>query len=1462
MEDHTHCLRVLAKSWRCLLRTRTGWCGAAIFGLALAIPAVEAGAATVTFDTATLGGTGSLGGESKTVTGSDGTSISLRGCGPTASTLFGATLPGSSESGTNVATVGILDGFVTGGLGTTSVLDGPRSEVLTVSFGTNVAISQITFTGLERADDELILQGVIANPGTVTFATLGTATVSGVTSTYDALTRSLTLKFSSLSLSTSAQAADAVVVSFANPLVLDFFAFSADHSGTSGGGAGLNSIVYEPRASGPLTVSVNAASKQWDISPTLVGTHQVYSSIKDNVYADGSLAAWSKQAGVATSRYPGGTIVKYWDWENPTGNSGTTTDRWNPNFDGIEKPASNWMSLDEYLTYVTQSGIRPLFGVNSLSGTLYNREPEGIARAVRMVEYVKTKGYGGALWYIGNEEEGMHSSAVGGYAGVFKRYATAMKAVDPNIEICWNQNTPTSGSIQSFLNNDGGTADGFESHGKWAFGPNPPDFGSGTYDQWLTEIPLRDRKNFRAYRSAANSYRAAAAAVGRSGLKIADNEYGLGVYSGFGKFSTGMMLTEFLMEHFIGNWDSACFWDMSHMLDDKTDGSYRINPIGLGMQLLADAQGGEYLGTIATTASGVHGFAARKDGVPIVYLFNKSGSTHTVNLQLTGTTATTATARRMEDTPADSGYGQLVSVPVTIQGNQFSVDIPPMTFTEVIFAASLPVRRNLRVSSAYGSPTPGSVTTSVDGSTINASVNSPISTGSHTALVATGWTGTGSVGSGTGNNASFTLTSDSTLTWQWQSVTTHTITATTTGSGSISPGGASIVVQGSNPSYTITPAAHNHVVAVIVDGVNQGAISSYTFSNVTADHTIEATFAIDQHTLTVTSPYGTPSPSGLNTYDYGTPVIATVNSPVIISGTQYVATGWAGTGSVTSGTGTSANVTLTSNGTLNWQWQAAYPITASTSGSGSISPSGTTSVVQGGTQLYTFTPAANYFVSDVKIDGASVGAVSQYTFANVTAPHTVDVTFVYSPGLLDHTFDEGTGTLNGTPVDAGTLKAANPALAWVTDIGTAITANGTIAASSLTRSAYIPLGTSIANGNIYELTVTLAKPSGTWVSAGFFDSATPTVTTHMDNAGASGTGWFLWRSSGGVEANIGLRYDNNVGYDVFGAGPTFTHTVSSVTASSQSFTIRLDLAAANGTSNFGNMTVYQGDSTTGTVLGGLSNVAFTSAQHFRALGISASSAIGSISRIKLTQVTPTISIAATDATAAEPGTDTGTFTLTRSVVTSGTTTVNLTIYGTATSGSDYGALPSSVMFAAGETSKTLTVTPLSDTLVEGSETVIATIAGGTGYTVDQANNTATVTIADQPPYPGWLSAFTFAPGADTTATGDPDGDGIANLVEYTLGLAPTVSNANPNSLSQVTVSGSTYLQLSVNRNPAVTNVTIEGLSAGTLTDANAWSTATTVNDPSNTTSVFTVRDSVPISTTSKRFLRLRFTLLP
>ena len=155
----------------------------------------------------------------------------------------------------------------------------------------------------------------------------------------------------------------------------------------------------------------------------------------------------------------------------------------------------------------------------------------------------------------------------------------------------------------------------------------------------------------------------------------------------------------------------------------------------------------------------------------------------------------------------------------------------------------------------------------------------------------------------------------------------------------------------------------------------------------------------------------------------------------------------------------------------------------------------------------------------------------------------------------------------------------------------------------------------------------------------------------------------------------------------------------------------------------------------------------------------------------------------------------------------------------------------------------------------GSYSVVATVTTS-GYI-----GTASGTLVIVAGFNGWTSDYGLS-GAGALASADPDGDGLLNLVEYALGLTPSVSNANPITLSQVTVNGSSYLQLSVSRDPSVTNVLFEGLSAGTLTDANAWSAATTVNDPNNTTSVFTVRDSVPMSTTGSRFLRLRFTLQP
>lgn len=107
----------------------------------------------------------------------------------------------------------------------------------------------------------------------------------------------------------------------------------------------------------------------------------------------------------------------------------------------------------------------------------------------------------------------------------------------------------------------------------------------------------------------------------------------------------------------------------------------------------------------------------------------------------------------------------------------------------------------------------------------------------------------------------------------------------------------------------------------------------------------------------------------------------------------------------------------------------------------------------------------------------------------------------------------------------------------------------------------------------------------------------------------------------------------------------------------------------------------------------------------------------------------TVSVAATDALAGEPGTDTGLFTITRSGNTSGTTTVYYTLGGTATPGLDYATNGlGSVTFGPGQTTASVWIVPLNDTNAEPMETVTLTITPDPAYTI--ATGTATIQIYD------------------------------------------------------------------------------------------------------------------------------------
>jgi len=82
-----------------------------------------------------------------------------------------------------------------------------------------------------------------------------------------------------------------------------------------------------------------------------------------------------------------------------------------------------------------------------------------------------------------------------------------------------------------------------------------------------------------------------------------------------------------------------------------------------------------------------------------------------------------------------------------------------------------------------------------------------------------------------------------------------------------------------------------------------------------------------------------------------------------------------------------ANKSITATFAIN-----SYTITSSAGAHGTITPTDT--VNYGSNKTFTITPDDGYLISDVLVDTVSVGTPTTYTFTNVTANHTISVTFV------------------------------------------------------------------------------------------------------------------------------------------------------------------------------------------------------------------------------------------------------------------------------------------------------------------------------------------------------------------------------------------------------------------------------------------------------------------------------------
>jgi len=227
--------------------------------------------------------------------------------------------------------------------------------------------------------------------------------------------------------------------------------------------------------------------------------------------------------------------------------------------------------------------------------------------------------------------------------------------------------------------------------------------------------------------------------------------------------------------------------------------------------------------------------------------------------------------------------------------------------------------------------------------------------------------------------------------WAFFAKDTFTITPTAGAGGALSPGTVQTVDYGTDSAtFTVTPDPNYHIVDVLVDGASVGAVTSYKFTNVKANHTIAASFAIDTFTIVPTAgANGSITPDTTQTVAYGgSSAFAIAPAPgyfikdVLVDGVSV--------GAVNNYTFNN----VTANHTLSASFDKVYTITPGATAGGSITPS-TPQNVNAGSNSATFTiaPTTGYVTTDVTVDGTSVGVVTAYKFTNVTANHTIQATF-------------------------------------------------------------------------------------------------------------------------------------------------------------------------------------------------------------------------------------------------------------------------------------------------------------------------------------------------------------------------------------------------------------------------------------------------------------------------------------
>lgn len=217
-----------------------------------------------------------------------------------------------------------------------------------------------------------------------------------------------------------------------------------------------------------------------------------------------------------------------------------------------------------------------------------------------------------------------------------------------------------------------------------------------------------------------------------------------------------------------------------------------------------------------------------------------------------------------------------------------------------------------------------------------------------------------------------------------------TITAVAHGGGIIDPSGAVKVEEGKDQVFTIRPYEGFEVKEVFVNGESVGAVTEYKFEEVRSDASIEVFFAekeaVQADKTKLNESIAAAEELLKHAEDYVPEDIQ--NLMEVLEAAKAVAADPA----VTQETVDAAQNAL--DAAMNIApIQKEFTIMAAAGEGGSITPCGTVKVERGMSQTFAIQPKEGYVISDVLVNGQSVGAVAEYTFCDVNADANITALF-------------------------------------------------------------------------------------------------------------------------------------------------------------------------------------------------------------------------------------------------------------------------------------------------------------------------------------------------------------------------------------------------------------------------------------------------------------------------------------